>query len=69
MTTKKVFNLIDGTFTKEEAKALPMDLYGSNIKYHSTGNSSGISEKCWDILKKNKVFLKAPITTPQLPWL
>ncbi|MFM7757826.1 MAG: hypothetical protein ACKO6J_02740 [Crocinitomicaceae bacterium] len=37
MTTKKVFNLIDGTFTKEEAKALPMALYGSKIKYHSIG--------------------------------
>jgi hypothetical protein len=35
MTTKKVFNLIDGTFSIEEAKALLTDLYGSKIKYHS----------------------------------
>jgi hypothetical protein len=37
MTTKKVFNLIDGSFTMEEAKALLTDLYGSKIKFHSIG--------------------------------
>ncbi|MFM7299705.1 MAG: NADP-dependent isocitrate dehydrogenase [Crocinitomicaceae bacterium] len=34
-------------------------------KIYLSGNSSGISEKSWDIIRKNKVFLKAPITTPQ----
>lgn len=29
------------------------------------GNTSGISKSSWDIIRKNKVFLKAPITTPQ----
>lgn len=29
------------------------------------GNTSGISKGSWDIIRKNKVFLKAPITTPQ----
>lgn len=29
------------------------------------GNSAGIAEKTWEIIKKNKVILKAPITTPQ----
>ncbi|MFM8241367.1 MAG: hypothetical protein ACKN86_01055 [Crocinitomicaceae bacterium] len=38
-------------------------------KIYLSGNSSGISEKSWDIIRKNKVFLKAPITTPQFPWL
>ncbi|HEX7366668.1 MAG TPA: NADP-dependent isocitrate dehydrogenase [Pelobium sp.] len=30
-----------------------------------SGNTSGISTEAWDIIRKNKVFLKAPITTPQ----
>lgn len=34
-------------------------------KVYLKGNSSGISEKDWDMLRRNKVFLKAPITTPQ----
>ncbi|ADB40295.1 NADP-dependent isocitrate dehydrogenase [Spirosoma linguale] len=29
------------------------------------GNMSGISSDSWDIIRRNKVFLKAPITTPQ----
>lgn len=30
-----------------------------------SGNTSGISSESWDIVRRNKVFLKAPITTPQ----
>lgn len=30
-----------------------------------SGNTSGISPESWDIVRRNKVFLKAPITTPQ----
>lgn len=29
------------------------------------GNTSGISDESWEVIRKNKVFLKAPITTPQ----
>ncbi|WP_222981967.1 NADP-dependent isocitrate dehydrogenase [Flagellimonas meishanensis] len=29
------------------------------------GNTSGISKDSWDVIRRNKVFLKAPITTPQ----
>ncbi|RRB10868.1 NADP-dependent isocitrate dehydrogenase [Larkinella knui] len=29
------------------------------------GNMSGISTDSWDVIRRNKVFLKAPITTPQ----
>ncbi|PIP60102.1 MAG: isocitrate dehydrogenase [Verrucomicrobia bacterium CG_4_10_14_3_um_filter_43_23] len=29
------------------------------------GNASGVEPSAWDILRANKVFLKAPITTPQ----
>lgn len=34
-------------------------------KVYLAGNTSGISEASWDTIRKNKVFLKAPITTPQ----
>ena len=30
-----------------------------------SGNTSGIANASWDIIRKNKIFLKAPITTPQ----
>ncbi len=29
------------------------------------GNTSGIGKEAWDSIRQNKVFLKAPITTPQ----
>lgn len=29
------------------------------------GNTSGIAREAWDIIRRNKVFLKAPFTTPQ----
>lgn len=32
---------------------------------YKKGYSTGISDEGWDIIMKNKVFLKAPITTPQ----
>ena len=34
-------------------------------KVYLAGNTSGISKESWDSLRRNKVFLKAPITTPQ----
>ena len=34
-------------------------------KLYLSGNSSGINKTAWDSIIKNKVFLKAPITTPQ----
>ena len=34
-------------------------------KVYLSGNTSGIADTSWDTLKQNKVFLKAPITTPQ----
>lgn len=29
------------------------------------GNTSGISSDAWEVIRRNKIFLKAPITTPQ----
>lgn len=34
-------------------------------KVYLAGNSSGISANDWDVIRRNKIFLKAPITTPQ----
>ena len=36
---------------------------GENV--YLSGNTSGISTESWDVIRRNKVFLKAPITTPQ----
>lgn len=47
---------------------------GSNLEYdeikigekvYLSGSKTGISESDWDTLERNKIFLKAPITTPQ----
>jgi isocitrate dehydrogenase len=34
-------------------------------KVYLAGNASGIAKEAWDSIRQNKVFLKAPITTPQ----
>jgi isocitrate dehydrogenase len=34
-------------------------------KVYLAGNTAGISKESWDVIRRNKVFLKAPITTPQ----
>lgn len=34
-------------------------------KVYLSGNTSGIAPESWDVIRKNKIFLKAPITTPQ----
>ncbi|MFZ7123369.1 MAG: NADP-dependent isocitrate dehydrogenase [Bacteroidota bacterium] len=34
-------------------------------KVYLAGNTSGIAPEAWDVIRRNKIFLKAPITTPQ----
>lgn len=34
-------------------------------KVYLSGNTAGIAKESWDTIRRNKVFLKAPITTPQ----
>lgn len=34
-------------------------------KVYLSGNTSGISKEAWEVIRRNKVFLKAPISTPQ----
>ena len=57
-----------------EATLAILDAAGAALRYdpvaigqevYLSGISSGISESSWDILRNNRVFLKAPITTPQ----
>lgn len=34
-------------------------------KVYLSGNTAGIDKDSWESIRQNKVFLKAPITTPQ----
>jgi len=34
-------------------------------KVYLSGNTAGIAAASWDVIRRNKIFLKAPITTPQ----
>lgn len=34
-------------------------------KVYMSGETAGISKASWDVIRRNKIFLKAPITTPQ----
>jgi isocitrate dehydrogenase len=55
--------------TLDIIKAAGADLQIDEIevgeKVYLAGNTSGISKDSWDVIRRNKVFLKAPITTPQ----
>jgi len=44
---------------------IDLDYIDVGEKVYLSGHSSGITAETWDILRRNKVFLKAPITTPQ----
>ena len=44
---------------------LEYDYIDVGEKVYKKGHKSGISHESWTVLRKNKVFLKAPITTPQ----
>ncbi len=44
---------------------LEYDFIEIGEKVYQAGEKSGISEQSWNNLRKNKIFLKAPITTPQ----
>lgn len=44
---------------------LDIDVIEVGEKVYLSGNDTGIAPESWDSLKRTKVFLKAPITTPQ----
>jgi isocitrate dehydrogenase len=50
---------------KEAGANLEIETIDIGEKVYLAGNSSGIEPSAWDSLRRTKVFLKAPITTPQ----
>ena len=50
---------------KAAGAQLEIDEIEVGEKLYLSGNSAGIHSESWDIIRRNKVFLKAPITTPQ----
>jgi len=57
-----------------DATLMILNEAGANLEYHFievgekvylAGNKAGIAPESWDLLRELKVFLKAPITTPQ----
>src|SRR5689334_17539323 len=59
--------IMDATLRILEAAGAPLDIERIDIgeKVYLAGNSAGIAPESWDSLRRTKVFLKAPITTPQ----
>jgi isocitrate dehydrogenase len=50
---------------KEAGAALDIETIEIGEKVYLRGNSAGIEPSAWASLRRTKVFLKAPITTPQ----
>lgn len=59
--------IMDATLSILEAAGaqLAYDEIEIGEKVYLAGNTAGISPEAWDTIRRNKVFLKAPITTPQ----
>src|SRR6202166_5321316 len=54
-----------GPEIKEAGAALDIETIEIGEKVYLRGNSAGIEPSAWESLRRTKVFLKAPITTPQ----
>ena len=50
---------------KEAGARLDIETIEIGEKVYLAGNTAGIAPESWDSLRRTKVFLKAPITTPQ----
>ena len=59
--------IMDATLSVLKAAGAQIEIDEIQIgeKVYLSGNTSGIDKSSWDIIRRNKVFLKAPITTPQ----
>jgi isocitrate dehydrogenase len=59
--------IMDATLAilKAAGAAIEIDEIEVGEKVYLSGNTSGIASESWDVIRRNKVFLKAPITTPQ----
>jgi isocitrate dehydrogenase len=50
---------------KEAGARIDIENIEIGEKVYNSGNTAGIAPESWESLKRTKVFLKAPITTPQ----
>jgi len=59
--------IMNATLRILEAAGAPIDIETIEIgeKVYLRGNTAGIEPSSWESLRRTKVFLKAPITTPQ----
>jgi isocitrate dehydrogenase len=59
--------IMEATLKVLEAAGAPLDFEEIKIgkDVYESGVKSGIPDSAWETLRSNKVFLKAPITTPQ----
>ncbi|PHN07009.1 NADP-dependent isocitrate dehydrogenase [Flavilitoribacter nigricans] len=59
--------IMDATLRILQAAGAPLEFDEVEIgeKVYRAGNTSGISSQAWQIIRQNRIFLKAPITTPQ----
>jgi len=59
--------IMDATLSilKAAGAALEYDEIEVGEKVYLSGNTAGIAATSWDTIRQNKIFLKAPITTPQ----
>lgn len=59
--------IMEATLKILKASGAPLEFDEIEIgeKVYLSGETSGISPESWDIIRRNKAFLKAPITTPQ----
>ncbi|MCB0795492.1 MAG: NADP-dependent isocitrate dehydrogenase [Flavobacteriales bacterium] len=59
--------IMDATLAiiKAAGAQLEVDEIEVGEKVYLSGNTAGIAKESWDTIRKNKIFLKAPITTPQ----
>jgi len=59
--------IMDATLRILEAGGAQLEIETIEIgeKVYLSGNSAGIAPSAWESLRRTKVFLKAPITTPQ----
>ncbi|MEZ5174000.1 MAG: NADP-dependent isocitrate dehydrogenase [Bacteroidia bacterium] len=59
--------IMDATLSIIQAAGAQIEIDEIEVgeKVYLSGNTAGISKESWETIRKNKIFLKAPITTPQ----
>ena len=59
--------IMDATLKILNASGAPLayDFIEVGEKVYLSGNTAGIAAESWDTIRRNQIFLKAPITTPQ----